>query len=112
MKYPERPVEGQWYFEIVADTGTAHYGTTVFNQISVQISVNGEAGTCDFRKIDLTSDTVETELTDAIDVAKKIVKILNGGKNGAIVPETGTCAKCNGPCPEDDYLCHGCRGST
>lgn len=109
MKYPEKPVEGQWYFEIVADTSTQHYGVNNFSNVSVSISINGKPGTCDFRKIDLRSDTVEEELTEAIDVAKKVIKILNGGKNGPIVPQTGTCARCNGPCPEDDYLCSGCR---
>lgn len=113
MKYPERISTGQWYFEITPNVQTSSYGAGKFVQVEVTVAIQGKTGTCSFRQINLKSETVEKELTEAITVAKKVVDILNGGKGGGpVVPLTGTCAKCSGPCPEDDYLCKACRSST
>lgn len=116
MKYPEKPLSDQWFFEIRPKENTynsAGVNRNKFAQVVVTIAIQGKPQTCDYKEVTLRTDTVEKELKTAIDTAKRIVDLLNGGSNGKpVVPETGTCAKCNGPCPEDDYLCRGCRSST
>lgn len=108
MKYPQNPKEGQWYTEIRPHTQQTGVYANVFSTVVIGIGIAGSNKKCDFKSVNLKVQDVEKELTDGIALAKKIVNILNGDDK-PVVPETGTCAKCNGPCPEDDYLCRGCR---
>lgn len=108
MKYPPVPKPGEWYCEVQPHTQQTGLYQGKFNSVNIIVGIQGKNPTCDMRNVNLKVQDVEKQLTEGIDKAKKIVDLLNSG-GSPVTPETGTCARCDGPCPEDDYLCRGCR---